>query len=147
MKKVEKEGKTKKSEKVKKIIEIASRQTSPPKTFGQKTADALTKGAGSWTFILSFAAILVLWVLLNTSWILFGETWDPKPFILLNLVLSCLAAFQAPIILMSQNRSNERDRLRSEYDYAVNRKAEREIQEIKKLMDRIDRKLENKKKK
>ena len=112
-----------------------------PTTFGQRTADSLTKYAGSWTFILSFATILVIWILLNTTWIFFGAAWDPHPFILLNLVLSCLAAFQAPIILMSQNRASERDRQRAEYDYAVNRKAEREIQEVKKLMARIERKI------
>jgi len=139
-------NKEKKMKKEKKITEIMPRPTYLPKTLGQKTADALTRWAGSWTFIISFAVILILWIMLNTSWILFNQIWDPKPFILLNLVLSSLAAFQAPIILMSQNRSNERDRQRSEYDYAVNRKAEREIQELKKLIDRIDRRLENKKK-
>lgn len=112
-----------------------------PITFGQKAADKITRWAGSWTFIISFAAILILWIILNTSWILFGVAWDPKPFILLNLVLSCLAAFQAPIILMSQNRENERDRQRAEYDYAVNRKAEREIQEIRKHLVRIEKKI------
>ena len=70
--------------------------------------------------------------------------WDPYPFILLNLVLSCLAAIQAPIILMSQNRQSQKDRLRAEYDYAVNRKAVRQNQELKKQLDRIERKLPNK---
>jgi uncharacterized membrane protein len=116
-------------------------QTPLSVTLGQKAADKITKWAGSWTFILSFTIILILWMFVNTSWILFKKIWDPFPFILLNLVLSCLAAFQAPIILMSQNRTTERDRQRSEYDYAVNRKAEREIQTIKKMVDRIDRKL------
>ena len=110
-----------------------------PKTFGQKAADKLTRSAGSWTFILSFIALLVLWILTNIyAWV---NAWDPYPFILLNLALSCLAALQAPIILMSQNRSSQRDRQRSEYDYAVNRKAEREIQEIRKIVRRLDRKL------
>ena len=89
--------------------------------------------------------VLVLWMIINTSWIIFGESWDPYPFILLNLVLSCVAAIQAPIILMSQNRENQRDRARAEYDYAVNRKAEKEIREIKKQLNRIEEKLRKKK--
>ncbi len=117
-----------------------------PKTFGQKAADELTKWAGSWAFILSFLALLVLWIVLNTSWILFGEAWDPKPFILLNLILSCLAAFQAPIILMSQNREAQKDRQRSEYDYAINRKAKKEVDQIKKQLNRIENKMVIKKK-
>ena len=115
--------------------------TLPQKTFGQKSSDALTKWAGSWAFIAFFAIILILWVAFNTTWIIFQDKWDPYPFILLNLALSCLAAIQAPIILMSQNRTNQRDRIRSEYDYAVNRKAEREIKEIKKQLERIERRL------
>lgn len=95
-----------------------------PTTFGQKAADKLTKFAGSLGFIIVFVAILILWMLFNTSWILFGHTWDEKPFILLNLILSCIAALQAPIILMSQNRQSQKDRQRAEYDYAVNRRAE-----------------------
>jgi len=111
------------------------------RTFGQKAADIITKWAGSWTFILSFLVFLFIWMSLNTVWIIFGSSWDPYPFILLNLVLSCLAAIQAPIILMSQNRAAERDRQRLEYDYAVNRKAEREINEIQKQLNRIEKKL------
>lgn len=122
----------------------AKKQLSPfkgPTTLGQKASDKLTKWAGSWVFILSFATLLILWMFLNTSWLLFGQAWDEKPFILLNLVLSCLAAFQAPIILMSQNRQGQKDRQRSEYDYAVNRKAEREISDIKKQLNRIENKF------
>jgi uncharacterized membrane protein len=88
---------------------------------------------------------MIVWIVANGSWILFGKTWDPFPFILLNLALSCLAAIQAPIILMSQNREAQKDRQRSEYDYAVNRKAEREIQEIKKIIEKIDKKISMKK--
>ncbi len=110
-----------------------------PIRFGQRAADGLTKWAGSWVFIITFLAFLVLWMLVNVyGWI---NQWDPYPFILLNLVLSCLAAIQAPIILMSQNRENQRDRIRSEYDYAVNRKAEREISQIQKQLERIERKM------
>ncbi|HIH52021.1 MAG TPA: DUF1003 domain-containing protein [Nanoarchaeota archaeon] len=110
-----------------------------PTTRGQRAADKLTKIAGSWGFIIGFLIFLVLWMMVNVIW-LEHQSWDPYPFILLNLVLSSLAAFQAPIILMSQNRENERDRQRAEYDYAVNRKAEREIEEIKKSVERIERK-------
>lgn len=110
-----------------------------PLTIGQKAADKLTKYAGSWAFIISFVFFLVLWMIVNIyAWI---GSWDPYPFILLNLVLSCLAAIQAPIILMSQNRSAEKDRQRAEYDYAVNRKAERENLQIIKQLNRIERKL------
>jgi len=103
-----------------------------PKTFGQKAADGLTKWAGSWIFIILIGIFIAIWIYLNlTAYI---NNWDPWPFIILNLCLSCLAAIQAPIILMSQNRENQRDRLKAEYDYAVNRKAEKEIREIKNLL-------------
>ena len=124
--------------KIKKIIPI-THPNSLPTTKGQRAADRLTKIAGSWSFIIGFLVFLVLWMMTNVIW-LEHQSWDPYPFILLNLVLSSLAAFQAPIILMSQNRENERDRQRAEYDYAVNRKAEREIEEIKKSVERIERK-------
>lgn len=108
-------------------------------TFGQRAADALTNFAGSWTFIIIFLVFLILWMIVNViAWI---NHWDPYPFILLNLVLSCLAAIQAPIILMSQNRTTERDRIRSEYDYSVNRKAERGIEKILKEVESIKRKM------
>ncbi len=98
-------------------------------TFGQKAADKVSKLAGSWTFIILFIFVLIIWTALNTVAIIFG-VWDPYPFILLNLFLSCLAAIQAPVILMSQNRQSEEDRKRQEYDYLVDRKAEREIKQI-----------------
>jgi len=112
------------------------------RTLSQRAADTLTKYMGSWGFILFFIFFLFLWILTNVyMWL---NQWDPYPFILLNLVLSCLAAIQAPIILMSQNRQSQKDRLRAEYDYAVNRKAVRQNQELKKQLDRIERKLPNK---
>lgn len=111
-----------------------------PTTLGQRAADKLTKIAGSWGFIISLAIFLVLWMIINAIWLTQSQ-WDPYPFILLNLVLSCLAAIQAPIILMSQNRSNERDRQRAEYDYAVNRKAEREVEEIRKIITKIEKRI------
>ena len=108
-----------------------------PKTFGQKAADFLTKWAGSWAFILGFFIFLGLWMSTNGYFLLryFKEgTRDYYPFILLNLLLSCLAAIQAPIILMSQNREAQRDRLKAEFDYRINKKAEKEIREIKNLL-------------
>ncbi len=118
-------------------------------TFGQRAADFLTRWAGSWVFIFSFMVFLILWMFTNVYFLTqFGkENFDPYPFILLNLVLSCLAALQAPIILMSQNRESERDRMRSEYDYAVNRKAEREIGQIQKQLNSMKRILLEKNKK
>lgn len=110
--------------------------TRSPQTFSQKAADKLTLWAGSWSFIIFFFVFLFIWMATNLyAWV---NTWDPYPFILLNLVLSCIAAIQAPIILMTQNRAAERDRQRAEYDYAVNRKSEREIQQIKKQLTRIE---------
>jgi len=118
-----------------------------PRTIGQKAADGLTKWAGSWAFIILFFVFLGLWMAANVYfWIQYniGKPWDPYPFILLNLVLSCLAAIQAPIILMSQNREAQKDRLRVQYDYAVNRKAEKEIQELKTQLTRIENKINKK---
>jgi len=131
------------------IFTTLSKTTNPKKkhkdSIGQKTADWMTTWAGSWFFIISFLVFLVLWMIFNSYYwynYLSGEAFDPFPFILLNLVLSCLAALQAPIILMSQNRGAERDRLRAEYDYQVNRKAEREIREVRILLNKIDRRLQ-----
>jgi uncharacterized membrane protein len=105
-----------------------------PRTFGQKAADGLTKWAGSWSFIIIIGILITAWIYLNiTAYI---KHWDPWPFIILNLCLSTLAALQAPVILMSQNRQSQKDRIKAEYDYAVNRKAEREIQEIKNILQR-----------
>ncbi len=114
------------------------------RTFGEKAADKLASWAGSWAFILSFIGFLVIWMAVNTIWILFSN-WDPFPFILLNLVLSCVAALQAPIILMSQNRQSQKDRLRTEYDYQVDKKSQKMIQEIQKQLDRIERKFNSRK--
>ena len=100
-----------------------------PRNFGQKAADVIAKWAGSWTFIIGFLILLGLWMFLNSYMILFGK-WDNYPYILLNLVLSCIAALQAPVILMSQNRQVQKDRTKAEYDYKVNRKAEKNIEKI-----------------
>lgn len=122
-----------------------SRAIGSNRSFGERAADAVSKWAGSWVFIISFLVFLGIWMVLNIfAWI--GE-WDPYPFILLNLVLSCVAALQAPVILMSQNRQGQKDRAKVEYDYRVNRKAERMIEEIlehvkkgKSLRKRVSRK-------
>lgn len=105
-------------------------------TLGQRAADAVATFGGSWTFITIFASILVVWVGLN-SFILvkYDKIFDPYPYILLNLFLSMLAAIQAPIILMSQNRQAEKDRLHAEHDYEVNLKAELEIMLLHEKMD------------
>ena len=119
-----------------------------PRTLGQRAADNLTKWAGSWGFIFIFLSFLVIWMIIN-AYVLVkfsrGDPFDPYPFILLNLVLSCLAAIQAPIILMSQNRESQKDRLRSQYDYSVNKKAEKEIQEIKKQLNSIENSIRKRK--
>jgi uncharacterized membrane protein len=103
-------------------------------TLGEKMADRLASFGGSWTFLIIFASILLIWISLN-SFLLLKRPFDPYPFILLNLVLSCLAAIQAPVIMMSQNRVEVKDRLRSQHDYRVNLKAELEIRQ---LHDKID---------
>lgn len=99
------------------------------RTFGERVADAVARGAGSWPFILGFVALLAAWLAVNT--LADARAWDPAPFILLNLVLSCVAALQAPIILMSQNRQGDRDRLQADLDYHVNIKAELEIAQLR----------------
>lgn len=95
-------------------------------TFGERIADSVAGFGGSWTFIITFLSVLVIYTILNIS--LGKSAWDPYPFILLNLFLSMLAAIQAPVIMMSQNRQDTKDRLRSELDFDVNRRAESEIQ-------------------
>ena len=106
-------------------------------SFGQKAADKITSFCGSWSFISITFIIIIIWVIINVY--AFVYRWDPYPFILLNLILSCLAAIQAPIILMSQNRQAERDRINARYDYLVNVKAEHEIQDIQKDLEEIKR--------
>jgi uncharacterized membrane protein len=103
---------------------------------GQRIADRVAEFGGSWTFILTFGVVLVGWIAINTVALL-RRPFDPFPYILLNLVLSCLAALQAPIIMMSQNRQEARDRLRAEHDYRVNLKAELEIRHLHWKMDQL----------
>jgi uncharacterized membrane protein len=105
-------------------------------TVGERLADQIANFGGSWTFILLFAGFILVWVAINTI-VLIVRPFDPYPFILLNLFLSCLAAVQAPIIMMSQNRQEARDRLRSENDYRVNLKAELEIRQLHEKLDHL----------
>ena len=106
-----------------------------PRTLGQKAADWMTKWVGSWTFIFLLSIYMAVWIIANTIGFLYQ--WDPWPFIILNLTLSCLAAVQAPIILMSQNREAERDRLKAEYDHRINKKSELEIEDMQKDLEII----------
>jgi uncharacterized membrane protein len=105
-------------------------------TFGQRLADRVADYAGSWRFISIFLGMLLIWVSIN-SIVLIQRPFDPYPFILLNLILSCIAALQAPVIMMSQNRQEAKDRLRSEHDYRVNLKAELEIRQLHEKMDHL----------
>ena len=97
-------------------------------SLGQRAADSIARFAGSWAFIFAFTGVLILWMVINT--ILASNAFDPYPFILLNLVLSCVAAIQAPLIMMSQNRQEEKDRRRAENDYKVNLKTEIMIEDL-----------------
>ena len=107
---------------------ISESPTAEKYTLGQRAADAIAKFAGSWAFIFSFTGVLLLWMVVNT--ILAADAFDPFPFILPNLVLSCVAAIQAPLIMMSQNRQEEKDRRRAENDYKVNLKTEIMIEDL-----------------
>lgn len=107
-----------------------------PATFGQRVADKVADFGGSWTFILSFLAFLLGWIGLN-AFIFLNKGFDPYPFILLNLILSCIAALQAPVIMMSQNRQEEKDRERAKNDYMVNLKSEMEIRMLHEKIDHL----------
>jgi CRP/FNR family transcriptional regulator, cyclic AMP receptor protein len=109
-------------------------------TFGERIADSVARFGGSWTFIITFGIVLVVYASLNT-FLLRQIAWDPYPFILLNLFLSMLAALQAPIIMMSQNRQDTKDRLRSELDFDVNRRAAAEIQGLARKLNVIGEKI------
>ena len=110
-------------------------------SFGQKAADAVAKFAGSWAFIFSFVAVMAIWMIVNV--LLAANAFDAYPFILLNLVLSCIAAIQAPLIMMSQNRQEAKDRKRAENDYRVNLKSEFVIDELYRKLEQVS---ENQKK-
>ena len=107
---------------------ISENPTAEKYTLGQRAADTIARFAGSWAFIFSFTGVLVLWMVVNM--VMAAKAFDPFPFILLNLVLSCVAAIQAPLIMMSQNRQEEKDRRRAENDYKVNLKTEIMIEDL-----------------
>ena len=124
------------------LTENIEKQFERKLTFGEHLSDKIASFGGSWRFIILFGAILLSWIAFNAL-VLFNHGFDPYPFILLNLILSCLAAIQAPIIMMSQNRSESRDRLRAENDYKVNLKAELEIRHLHEKMDHLLRRQYN----
>jgi uncharacterized membrane protein len=105
-------------------------------SYGQKIADKVATFGGSWTFIISFGVFILIWIIINIIF-LSNKAFDPYPFILLNLILSCLAAMQAPVIMMSQNRQEEKDRDRAKKDYMINLKAELEIKLLHEKIDHI----------
>ncbi len=110
-------------------------------TFGQRLADSVARFGGSWAFIIVFGAVLIVYSAVNV--ILGNRAWDPYPFILLNLFLSMLASIQAPVIMMSQNRQDAKDRVRSELDFDVNRRAESEIQDLSRRLGLLTEKVED----
>ena len=118
------------------ISENVSAEYQSKLTFGEKLSDKISAFGGSWKFINLFLIVLLAWILLN-SFILISHKFDPYPYILLNLVLSCVAALQAPVIMMSQNRQEARDRMRSENDYKINLKSELEIRQLHLKMDHL----------
>jgi uncharacterized membrane protein len=110
-------------------------------TMAERVADNVARFGGSWTFIISFGVIMVVYTALNIA--LRGKAWDPYPFILLNLFLSMLAAIQAPVIMMSQNRQDTKDRVRGELDYDVNRRAASDIQGLARKLNLLDDKIDD----
>ena len=106
------------------------------RTFGAQLADQIARFGGSWPFLIGFAVVLAIWVTINSMTLLM-RPFDPFPYILLNLVLSCLASIQAPVIMMSQNRQSMKDRVRSEHDYRINLKAELEIRHLHTKLDML----------
>lgn len=107
-------------------------------TFGQRASDKATSFIGSWKFIIIQTVVLIIWIIFNAFELFFH--WDPYPFIFLNLVVGFVASYSAPVIMMSQNRAEERDRKKSEIDLATDRKAEREIEEIQVKLEEMDNK-------
>jgi len=118
-----------------KVSKNVHRKSTESLSLGDRVADKVAKTAGSWAFILCFLSILVVWIVCNA--ILLTKPFDPYPFILLNLLLSCVAALQAPVIMMSQNRQEEKDRIRAENDYRVNLKSEIIVEDLHGKLDRL----------
>lgn len=119
------------------ISEYTEGESNEKWSFGEKMADKIASFGGSWTFLISFGIFLFIWIILNSIIMFTYHPFDPYPFIFLNLLLSCLAAIQAPVIMMSQNRQEAKDRIRSQHDYKVNLKAELEIRQIHEKLDHL----------
>jgi|ERR1041385_6312508 uncharacterized membrane protein len=124
------------------VSENIEKQFEKKLTFGERLSDRIAEFGGSWRFLITFFSILVVWIAINGI-VLMTHAFDPYPFILLNLILSCLAAVQAPVIMMSQNRAEARDRLRAENDYKINLKAELEIRHLHEKIDHLLRRQYN----
>ena len=118
------------------LSENISHDFEEKRTFGERLSDQIAAFGGSWRFIILFGVVLFVWIVINTV-VLATRAFDPYPFILMNLILSCIAALQAPIIMMSQNRTEQRDRLRAENDYKINLKAELEIRHLHEKLDHL----------
>jgi len=118
------------------LTENINEQFEEKQTFGEHLADVIASFGGSWSFIISFSLFILIWMSINLSQFYMGS-FDPYPFILLNLVLSCAAAFQAPIIMMSQNRQAKKDRIQADHEYAINLKAELQIRLLHSKLDRF----------
>jgi uncharacterized membrane protein len=119
-----------------KFIQMKTPIKTKKTTFGERLSDRIASFGGSWTFIIAFLLFILIWIIINVSWISHSN-FDPYPFILLNLILSCVAALQAPVIMMSQNRLENLDRKRAENDYRINLKAEKEIKDLHKKFDQL----------
>ncbi|MEI8046463.1 MAG: DUF1003 domain-containing protein [Bacteroidota bacterium] len=118
------------------LLSVDTNVIDAPVKIGEKISDKVASFGGSWKFIISFSSLLVVWIIINSLVLLF-KPFDPFPFILLNLILSCVAAMQAPIIMMSQNRQEKKDRIRSENDYKINLKSEIEIRTLHEKVDHL----------
>lgn len=118
------------------ISENTNAEIEASRSFGDRLADRIAKFGGSWSFLITFGFVMLIWIAFN-SFSVFGTPVDPFPFILLNLILSCLASVQAPVIMMSQNRQEAKDRVRAEHDYRVNLKAELEIRQLHSKLDML----------
>ena len=129
---------------ISRILVDTSMESGQKPTFGERLADKIAEFGGSWTFIISFGLFITIWISANV-WLLLNKGFDPYPFILLNLILSCLAALQAPVIMMSQNRQEQKDRERAKSDYEINLCAELEIRLLHEKLDFVIQQLTAKK--
>jgi uncharacterized membrane protein len=129
---------------ISRILVDSTLESGQKSTFGERVADKIAEFGGSWTFIISFGLFIMVWISANV-WLLLNKGFDPYPFILLNLILSCLAALQAPVIMMSQNRQEQKDRERAKNDYEINLRAELEIRLLHEKLDFVIQQLTEKK--